>query len=803
MSRVSLFLFFFFCTAAVSLAEPSTLPDYYAKAISNQGRFAQRLLKDGKAVPWDNLGVRSLIDYCYVIAMANADLPESQRPSPETLLPVLTLAEEMQDKNPQSRSFGNFRWYWRTPEVTDMNAVEFVAAHALPVWFEAKDKLPPEARLILERMLRRAVDGCLKHSVRSDYTNIAICNFVHLIILGQEFDRPDAVKEGERRMRLFTAALWNHGVFEYNSPTYYAVNVDALQLGFRYIKDKESKETLNALLDYFWTDLALNWYKPGQRHAGAQSRTYNYLYGVSGTTRLFAFAGLAPGEKNAGGADYLNSYHAVKQPAPELLALNEKYPRLVERQWGSSSAQWATGYFLPDIVLGTAGAPYIGARQNMVLTVDLADYETLPAELPPLLARNYFIADGREDPYGKVTYPTSNAGHNKALHLEAFWMGAQRTTDALGVTLHTPKTLNDPVATNVQSHFVFRKPEAILLDGKSVELKNEPVEIADKPVVFRYGERCFGIRVLWTRDKDGKAPKAYLFDDSNKFGVQRLTIDHWGPRDMPNRPKVSYDGLTASTGAAFWVRIGSQLDTEEKFNAWCRSFAAAKVESLEVQGDNISIRVAGTDGTVSVTGTPQQVPDNLNVQTEPPRPEGILMLNGQDVGSPILAKIPNIAYITQRQQELKPVIVESGETYWESEGGLGFSSGLYLSETGVSGGGAVQVDSDFQWKLNVKKSGTYYLWARVFAADPEHDSFHIEWSKERSNGLLESTAVNGEWHIGSGKNWRWIPLRLNDKRPDIPLQLEPGTWRLILRPREPGGKVDRFFLTTDPQKKPE
>ena len=438
----------------------------------------------------------------------------------------------------------------------------------------------------------------------------------------------------------------------------------------------------------------------------------------------------------------------------------------------------------------------------MVLTVDLEDFATMPAKPPTILARNYFIADGREDPYGKITYPTSTAGHNKALHMAAFWMGAQRTVDALGVTLHTPRTLGDPVVTNVQSHYVFRKPEAIFVDGKAVELKTEPIEIADKPVVFRHGSRCFGVRVLWTRDKDGKAPKAYLIDDGNQFGVQRLTIDHWGPREMQNRPAVSYDGLTASTGAAFWVRIGSQLDTDAKFNAWCRAFAAAKVEQLDVKGDNISIRVAGTDGKISLASTPLPGADNFNVQSDPPCPDGLLMLNDKDLGSPMLAKIPHIAELVARLRNLKSVAVEPTGIYWEAEDGFSADLDLYLSDSEASGGRAVQVDSDFYWKLDVKKSGTYYLWAKVFAVDPQHDSFNIEWGKERSNGSL-NVVGGGAWHIGSGKTWRWIPLRLDNQRPDVPLQLEPGTWRLTLRPREYEGKVDRFFLTTDPNKKPE
>ncbi|MDR3232699.1 MAG: hypothetical protein LBT46_03365 [Planctomycetaceae bacterium] len=800
MKQFVIAIFCVLCFLNVAVAKPNRLEEFYSKAIPSAEGFIKRLIKDGKAEPWENLSVRALIDQCYILASANADLPEDKRPSLKQIVPLMNLAEEMQDQNPESKTFGNFRWYWRTPKVTDQNAVEFVSAHALPIWFEARSKLPPEARSALARMLRRAVDGCLKHRVRSDYTNITIYNFVHLIILGQIFDRPDAVQEGERRLQMFLLHIWDHGVFEYNSPTYYAVDADALQLGLRYIKGDAAKQAIRKLLDLFYTDLALNWYKPSLRQAGAQSRTYNYLYGTAGTTRLLDFAGLAPTDTAALNADYLNSFHAPYKPDKTILERNNQYPRLINQRWGAGQGQWMTSYILNDIALGSAGAPYYkSSRQNMVLTVDLADFEPMPAKPPRILPRNYFIADGREDPYGTKNYPTSGAGHKKALHMEAFWFGAQRTVDALGIAVYTQETLNDPVLTNVQSHFVFRKPDAIFLDGNKIKLGTEPVEAGGKPVVLRYGKRAVGIRVPWTRDKDGKSPKAFLVDDGNKHGVYRLTIDHWR-KGAP----ITYEGLDAPPGAAFWVRIGSKLDSDEKFNDWSQRFAAAKIEKLEVQGDHIAIQVAGADGTVSADGSNLAALSYLSHQivTEPPEPNGILTFNGKDLGRTLIEQLPMLADILKRKAE-KPIPLEPAGTYWEAESGFSFFDFLTEQNDGASGGKAVRVNDDIFWTLEVKQPGNYYLWARVFAIDPEHDSFVIDWAKQTQAGTAVSKGFGGDWHIGAGPAWRWIPLKLNNEKPVVPMNLGSGTWRLTLRPRELDGLVDQFFLTTDPNAKPE
>ena len=780
------------------------LEEYYGQAVPAAEDFIKRLVKDGKTEPWDNMGVRQLMDHTYVIMMANIDLPENKRPSVELVIPLLELCEEMQDQNPESNTFGNFRWYWRTPEVTDRNAVEFIASHALPVWFDAKDKLPPQGREILGHMLRRSVDGCLKHRVRSDYTNIAIYNFVHLILLGQAFDRPDAIVEGEKRLNDFLYNVWDHGAFEYNSPTYYAVDLNALQLGLRYIKKKTTRETMGTLLELFWTDLSLNWYTPGLRQAGAQSRTYNYLVGVAGVAAHAESGGLAPYNANDRGVDRLNVLRGLYQPSRQILDLNKVYPRQIEQRWGAGQGQWMTSYILDDIALGTAGAPYRGARQNMVLTVDLADFEKMPDVVPDkYLPRNYFIADGREDPYGKNSYPTSNAGHQKPLHMEAFWFSAQRTVDALGVSIHTPETLSDPVLTNVQSHFVFRQTDQIYVDGKLVNLKSGPVEVGDKSVVMRYGNKAFGVRVPWTRDKDGQSPKAYLIDDGNQFGVYRLTIDHWGPVGMENRPAVSYDGLKAPTGAAFWVRIGSKLDSEQKFNDWSKAFASAKVEQLKVEGSNLSLQVAGVEGPVSVTAS--GLGESLSqLQFEPNGPlDGILRFNGKELGRSVLEKISVISTFSKRSLDSKSFDVNPKGTFWEAESGFSFAGDFVEANPEASEGKAVRVNRNFCWDMNVPQAGNYYLWARVFAVDPESDSFVVALDSKNSQGQWYGNQNVGDWHIGSGPNWRWIPLKLSNTQEAFPLKLDKGTYRLILEPREPDGQVDRFFLTQDPNAKPE
>ena len=535
MLRILLLLILLPLTASAD----DLLREYYQRVIPTVDRFMQRFPHADQNEPTSDFTVFTLFNNIAIIVSTNADLPEDKRIPMKTATRLLHIAEEMQDKNPDSRTFGNFRWYWNSPGVTDANAAEFALARMLSIYLDTPSPISEEDRVILYRLLERSVNACLNRRIRPDYTNIAFYNAVHLILLGQVLERTEVLQEGKRRLNNIAEHIWNHGVFEYNSPDYYPINVDALQLGLRHVKDAETKQMIHVLLELFWTDMSLHWFSPNMRLAGAQSRTYHYLHGGNvHIHRLCAFAGLAPYDHDARYHAVLNSYRALYQPPPEIVALNEQYPRWVTRNWGRDPGQWAAMLMFDDIALSTAGAKY-DARQNMVLTVDIANSER--GELAPRLLqdkfhwvhwryppRSYFIADGREDPYGTKRSPTGSGGQPKALHLDAQWFGSQRSVDAFGIVLYSPESLADPTLVNVQSHFVIHKPESILLadsPGESIKLPpHQPVALGNRPVVFRYKTCAFGIRVVWARNHAGEPAEVVLLNDGNEHSVYRLTV---------------------------------------------------------------------------------------------------------------------------------------------------------------------------------------------------------------------------------------------------------------------------------------
>ena len=101
-----------------------------------------------------------------------------------------------------------------------------------------------------------------------------------------------------------------------------------------------------------------------------------------------------------------------------------------------------------DIALSCCGAGY--GAQDSTLVVDLPGGRELP--------RCYFIADGREDPYGMKKFETGSARHPKALHLQPFWAGAQRSCDALGLAIYRAKDLTAAEVTRCKAILCFAVP---------------------------------------------------------------------------------------------------------------------------------------------------------------------------------------------------------------------------------------------------------------------------------------------------------------------------------------------------------
>ena len=597
---------------AAPAASPPGSPADHGEMIRYAAKSSAGIWKKAADTP-DNLSSRDLFTCAIAMAEANQNLDRLEK--------LFEVAARMQDRDPKSKGYGNFRWSWSNPTVMDYNAVEFCMQGGALLWMRHRDKMSEGARKQLREILDFAAEGCLRHKVRESYTNIALMNAENLILLGEALDLPKAADEGYARLDRIYRYTLDNGICEYGSPTYYGVDLDDLVLTEAFMKREDGRKQVRALLDLFWTDIAMNFFAPSQRLAGPHSRDYDYMRGRGILENHLWAAGWITGDIRGSFGAIWPALGRRQPPAALYKDSATRFPRLIRQTWGALPLQFRTHYLAADVTLGSSAANY--HNMDMPLTVDLPG----PVDYP----RCYFIPDARHDLYGKVKIQEGKGPHSKTLHLRPFWTAAQRKTDVLGLALYQDEDMAK-AGKSLESHFVMpREADGFWIGDQQVTLKaGAPATFplkSGQAVVLRKGAAAVGVRVVWAKAVGGKEPAIAFVDDGNTYGVVRLTITHYESQESP--------ASVLGAGAAMWVRVGSGLATDEAFRAWRKQFTEARAEA-RMDGNRLVLKAAGSEGLLQIETT---APKGENTQVDPPPARCVLEVDGKDIGREILSRV--------------------------------------------------------------------------------------------------------------------------------------------------------------------
>lgn len=559
--------------------------------------------------PPETLSSRWLFGYALALCEA--------RVHPERLERIFSLAQTMQDRDPKSRQYGNFRWYWKDPRVLDANAVDFCMRAGALVWLHHHEWMPSAAREKLRPVLELAGKGLTGHKVKPNYSNIAIMNAADLLLLGRALDEPALLEEGRKRLEAISDYTRRFGVHEYVSPTYTGVDVEGLALIEAYALDETTRARAQKLLVFWWTDIALNYFPPAGRLAGAQSRTYDFLFGLGFLDVALSYHGWIDKPLPAD-PEVMYTAYGRWQPPPAIRKLSDQYPRVVRQIWGEQPWHSRTHYLASEATLSSSAACY-GGWMDMPMTIDFPGERTS--------VRGYFIADARHDPYGKNKVP--RGAHAKAFHVDPFWTAAQDRDQALAVVIYRPGDLPTN-AICLESNFVLPIEDGRFQVGQKVvslqQGKVERVPVNPGEVVsLRRGPAVVGLRVLWSADTQGKSAPLALVNDGNPYGAARLVIEH------ANQATLNFSTNT-SPGAVIWVALRTGLNTDAQVQQWLASFASA---NASVAANNRALCVEGTiqDRKVIVEAVaPWTEPKELL----PAPTKSTLEHDGKDLGSSLL-----------------------------------------------------------------------------------------------------------------------------------------------------------------------
>lgn len=191
---------------------------------------------------------------------------------------------DQQYDRPDQPYHGTFR---RAPEEADPPAApvewrdydpnwrEFIGTTLALILIEFEGRLPAELIARIDRALHLAVAGTLMRQVPATYTNIALMTAYLLDYCADRFDRPDWRAAGADLAEAIYALFDRTGGFEeYNSPTYYGIDIYALAL-WRGFSGSERLRELGADMEArLWRDIA-SYYHAGMRNiAGPYDRAY-------------------------------------------------------------------------------------------------------------------------------------------------------------------------------------------------------------------------------------------------------------------------------------------------------------------------------------------------------------------------------------------------------------------------------------------------------------------------------------------------------------------------------------------------
>ncbi len=183
----------------------------------------------------------------------------------------------------------------------DPNWREFnITALALAL-LEYADQLPNALIARIDIAIRKAVAGARARGLSAAYTNIALMYAFMLCFAGKRFAELTWIEEGEAMAREAHRLFRQHDAFaEYNSPTYYGVDLYALALWRSYPAISPLLARLGAEMEsLLWRDIAQYYHADLRNLAGPYDRSYGmdmrrYVAVVGIWMRLATSKALAP-----------------------------------------------------------------------------------------------------------------------------------------------------------------------------------------------------------------------------------------------------------------------------------------------------------------------------------------------------------------------------------------------------------------------------------------------------------------------------------------------------------------------------
>ncbi|HEY9077762.1 MAG TPA: hypothetical protein VIO61_14605 [Anaerolineaceae bacterium] len=216
----------------------------------------------------------------YALGLLMRDSAGDRQRAEKAIEAILTY----QFSTPGLRYFGTFR---RSPEEPfpppdarewkdyDPNWREFIGTTLAVILLEYEARLSPELVAKIDRAFPLMIQGALERRLNPAYTNIALMNAFLLWYVGSRQHREDWVAAGEQMAVSVYSLFSPHRTFaEYNSPTYYGVDIFALALWREYAGSSIIRDAGVKMEAWLWEDIARFYHARMRNLCGPFDRSY-------------------------------------------------------------------------------------------------------------------------------------------------------------------------------------------------------------------------------------------------------------------------------------------------------------------------------------------------------------------------------------------------------------------------------------------------------------------------------------------------------------------------------------------------
>jgi hypothetical protein len=387
---------------------------------------------------------------------------------------------QCQERRPDDANFGNFLWYQENEVVEDLNGVSFTLSTMIPMMIRYGDRLPLDLHQRVLESIRLGLNATARLDVSPGYTNIAVFDVVNTCLGGELLQDPVFIARGRLKLALWMLFTAKYGIpFEYNSPTYTGVAIDALGGLAKYSKDRDTRIRARTSLARIGLSVALHVHPSTGCWAGPHSRAYHGGLASRGDNRVNQWVN--------GGVLPSWTIDVMRRRPEKMQVVETAFPDF---------SMGLTTYHSPSFALGVSANEGLGGQGNSLI----AQYRRPGKNDPGVLYSRYLVNDKW---MGTFVHPTDRKV-TRDLIQEGKFFGVQQGERAIGI--YTPAALEYTTSAKATLIWTDRKSiDEILINHERINQLPAEISPGDTVVVCS-GDAMTAVRPLKCTDLGRESP---------------------------------------------------------------------------------------------------------------------------------------------------------------------------------------------------------------------------------------------------------------------------------------------------------